>query len=46
LIGNDKNRILAAANDVLEGRMVEGRVPDKCDDKTAERIVKWLIAHA
>lgn len=46
LIGNDKNRILAAANDVLEGRTAGGRVPDKWDGKTAQRIVEWLIAHA
>lgn len=43
LIGNDKHKILAAANDVLEGRAVSGRVPEKWDGKTAERIVEWLI---
>jgi len=46
LIGNDKNRILAAANNVLEGRVITGRVPEKWDGKTAERIVEWLIANA
>jgi len=46
LTGNDKNKILAAANDVLEGRVVSGRVPDKWDGKTAERIVEWLVANA
>jgi len=46
LIGNDKHRILAAANNVLEGRVVSGRVPEKWDGKTAERIVEWLIANA
>ncbi|MCR4308153.1 MAG: UDP-N-acetylglucosamine 2-epimerase (non-hydrolyzing) [Candidatus Berkelbacteria bacterium] len=46
LIGNDKHKILAAANDVLEGRVVSGRVPEKWDGKTAERIVEWLIANA
>ena len=45
LIGNDKHKILAAANDVLEGRVVSGRVPEKWDGKTAERIVEWLIAN-
>ena len=46
LIGNDKNKILAAANDVLEGRPVTGRVPEKWDGKTSERLVEWLIKNA
>ena len=45
VIGNDKHRILAAANDVLEGRVVSGRVPEKWDGKAAERIVEWLISN-
>ena len=43
VIGNDKNCILAAADDVLEGRVVAGRVPEKWDGKAAERIVEWLV---
>jgi UDP-N-acetylglucosamine 2-epimerase (non-hydrolysing) len=46
LIGNDKYRILSAANDVLKGRAVTGRVPDKWDGKTSERLVEWLIKNA
>jgi UDP-N-acetylglucosamine 2-epimerase (non-hydrolysing) len=46
LIGNDKYRILSAANDVLEGRIVTGRVPEKWDGKTSERLVEWLIKNA
>ena len=46
LIGNDKHKILAAAHDVLEGHVVSGRIPEKWDGKTAERIVEWLIANA
>jgi UDP-N-acetylglucosamine 2-epimerase (non-hydrolysing) len=46
LIGNDKYKILAAANDVLEGRAVTGRVPEKWDGKTSERLVEWLIKNA
>jgi len=45
LVGNDKNKILAAANDVLDGRGISGRVPEKWDGKSAERIVEWLIAN-
>jgi len=45
VIGNDKNCILAAADDVLEGRVVAGRVPEKWDGKAAERIVEWLVAN-
>ena len=46
VIGNDKHGILAGANDVLEGRAVGGRVPEKWDGKTAERIVEWLVGNA
>ena len=46
VIGNDKQRILAAANDVLEGRVVGGHVPEKWDGKSAERIVEWLVGNA
>jgi len=46
VIGNDKQRILSAADDVLEGRVVAGRVPEKWDGKAAERIVEWLIGNA
>jgi len=45
VIGNDKHRILAAADDVLEGRVVGGRVPEKWDGKSAHRIVEWLTAN-
>jgi len=43
VIGNAKNRILAAAGDVLEGRAPVGRMPEKWDGKAAERIVAWLL---
>ncbi len=46
VIGNDKQRILGAANEVLEGRDVAGRVPEKWDGKAAERIVEWLLGNA
>jgi len=46
VIGNDRHRILAAANDVLQGRVVSGRIPPKWDGKAAGRIVRWLITHA
>ena len=45
VIGNDRDRILDAANAVLAGRIGIGRVPEKWDGKAAERIVAWLIAN-
>ena len=39
LIGNDKEKILAAVNNMLEGRAVSGRVPEKWDVKISE----WLV---
>jgi len=46
VVGNTKDCILAAANEVLAGRLAAGRVPEKWDGKAAERIVEWLIAYA
>lgn len=43
VIGNRRDDILAAANDVLDGRVGNGRVPEKWDGKAAERIVTWLV---
>ena len=45
IVGNDKERILAAASNVLRGENREGKVPDKWDGKAAERIVKVLLEH-
>ncbi len=42
VVGNDKDRILAAAKRVLNGGTVTGRVPEKWDGKAAERIVDVL----
>jgi len=42
VVGNDKDRILAAAKRVLETNTVPGRVPEKWDGKAAERIVRML----
>lgn len=46
VIGNDKSCILAVTNNVLEGCVASGRVPDKWDGKAAERIVNWLLGNA
>ncbi len=46
LVGNDKERILDAANRVLLGDIAAGRVPEKWDGKTADRIVGVLIEQA
>ena len=43
IVGNDKQKILAAAHSVLNGTAKQGRVPDKWDGKAAERIVDILI---
>ena len=43
IVGNDKQKILAAANSVLNGTAKKGRVPDKWDGKAAQRIVDVLI---
>jgi len=45
VIGNRKDEILAAANDVIEGRIERGHVPEKWDGKAAERIVAWLVSN-
>jgi UDP-N-acetylglucosamine 2-epimerase (non-hydrolysing) len=43
LVGNDKERIIEAARNVLDGsRSAAGRVPEKWDGKAAERIVQVL----
>ena len=44
LVGNDKAEILKAADKILSGGGPTGRVPDKWDGKTADRIVKILIS--
>ena len=46
LVGNNKQNILNAANAVLDGRVTSGRIPEKWDGKSAERLVEWLIANA
>ena len=42
LVGNEKERILAAARQVLRGTNAQGRVPEKWDGKAAGRIVQVL----
>lgn len=46
IVGNDKEKILAAAHDVLNGRQWKGTVPEKWDGKAAERIVERLVQHS
>lgn len=43
IVGNDPSRILDAANSILDGKVFEGRVPDRWDGAAAERIVKVLL---
>ena len=43
IVGNDPEKILAAAQVVLDGQWRIGGIPDKWDGHAAERIVAWLI---
>jgi len=43
IVGNDREKILAAANGILDGRTTAGSIPEKWDGHAAERIVEWLI---
>lgn len=43
IVGNDPEKILAAAGGILNGRLSEGKVPEKWDGQAAGRIVEWLI---
>jgi UDP-N-acetylglucosamine 2-epimerase (non-hydrolysing) len=44
LVGRDRMRILSAVDEILAGGGKRGRVPDKWDGKTAERISDHLAA--
>ena len=44
LVGNDPNRIRAAARDILNGRAKKGRTPALWDGKAAGRIVSVLLS--
>jgi len=46
IVGNKPENILAAAEKILNGAGIKGRVPDKCDGKAAERIVTILLENA
>ena len=43
IVGNRGKKILAAAEDVLNGQGAAGSVPEKWDGKSADRIVNWLV---
>jgi UDP-N-acetylglucosamine 2-epimerase (non-hydrolysing) len=46
LVGNDPQKVLDAANSVLHGPALNGRVPEKWDGSAAERIVEILVNDA
>jgi len=43
LTGSDPDRITAAAEDILNGRFKEGRVPELWDGRAAQRIARILF---
>jgi len=43
IVGHDKNKILKAGQEILEGKKFPGKIPEKWDGKTARRIVKVLL---
>jgi UDP-N-acetylglucosamine 2-epimerase (non-hydrolysing) len=43
LAGNRKDDILAAARHVLTGPVMKGKIPEKWDGKSADRIVEFLL---
>jgi UDP-N-acetylglucosamine 2-epimerase (non-hydrolysing) len=45
VVGNQKEQILRAARQVLNGRVVSGRIPELWDGKAAARIVRVLREH-
>jgi len=46
LVGNDPQKVLDAANSILYGPALNGRVPEKWDGRAAERIVETLVNDA
>jgi UDP-N-acetylglucosamine 2-epimerase (non-hydrolysing) len=43
LVGNDPQKVLDAANAILHGPVLTGRIPEKWDGRAAERIVEVLL---
>jgi len=43
VVGNSPDKILAAANDIIHGRVFASKVPEKWDGLAAERIVEYLL---
>lgn len=44
IVGNDGEKIVNAAELILQDNSTAGRVPEKWDGKAAERIVDWLLS--
>ena len=43
IVGNDPEKILSAAQVVLDGQWRRGGIPEKWDEHAADRIVEWLV---
>ena len=46
VVGNNGEKILTAATDVLNNKKQPGGIPEKWDGKAAQRIVEWLVENA
>ena len=43
IVGNVREKIVAAAKMILQDKQPVSRVPEKWDGKAAERIIDWLL---
>ncbi len=44
VVGNDGEKIVSAARNILVGNKIPATIPEKWDGRAAERIVDWLVS--